>query len=74
MLLERVIAEVIADVSPARHVELLFERARRLRKAGKPLEAFDALKPLMRSRADLDAVIDDDARFFLAVLGLKAMG
>jgi hypothetical protein len=52
----------------------LFEYARRLRKAGKPGEAFAALKPLLRSRADLDAAIDDDSRFFLAVLGLKAAG
>jgi hypothetical protein len=69
-----VLSEVVADVAPREHVELLFERARRLRKAGKPQEAFGALKPLLRSRADLDAVIDDDARFFLAVLGLKAAG
>src|SRR6185503_12241380 len=34
IVLERVLAELIADVAPARHVELLFERARRLRKAG----------------------------------------
>jgi hypothetical protein len=56
------------------HVELLFEYARRLRKAGKPGEAFAALKPLLRTRADLDAAIDDDARFFLAVLGLTVAG
>ena len=74
ILLERVLTELIADVAPARHVELLFEYARRLRRAGKPGEAFAALKPLLRSRADLDAAIDDDARFFLAVLGLKAAG
>lgn len=74
MLLERVINEVIADLAPQKHVELLFERARRLRRAGKAIEAFAALKPLLRSRADLDAVIDDEARFFLAVLGLKAAG
>ena len=74
ILLDRVIGEVIAEVAPARHVELLFERARRLRRAGKPGEAYAALKPLLRSRADLDAVIDDDARFFLAMLGLKATG
>ncbi len=74
ILLERIVGEVIADVAPEKHVELLFERARRLRKAGKSLEAFGALKPLLRSRADLDAVIDDEARFFLAVLGLKAAG
>ncbi|HUQ00868.1 MAG TPA: hypothetical protein VM261_00175 [Kofleriaceae bacterium] len=74
MVLERVISELIADVAPAAHVELLFDRANRLRRAGKPLEAFGALKPLLRSRADLDAVIDDEGRFFLAVLGLKAMG
>lgn len=74
ILLERVVTELIADLAPTRHVELLFERARRLRKAGKSAEAFAALKPLLRSRADLDAAIDDDARFFLAVLGLKAAG
>ena len=74
ILLERVLTELIADLAPARHVELLFEYARRLRKAGKPGEAFAALKPLLRSRADLDAAIDDDSRFFLAVLGLKAAG
>jgi hypothetical protein len=74
ILLERILSEVISDVAPEKHVELLFERARRLRRASKPIEAFAALKPLLRSRADLDAVIDDDARFFLAVLGLKAAG
>lgn len=74
ILLERVLADLIMDLAPARHVELLFERARRLRRAGKPGEAFAALRPLLRSRADLDAAIDDDARFFLAVLGLKAAG
>ena len=74
MVLERIIGELVADVAPEKHVELLFDRATRLRRAGKPLEAFAALKPLLRSRADLDAVIDDDGRFFLAVLGLKAAG
>ena len=63
-----------ADISPATHVELLFERAKRLRKAGKPVEAFGSLKPLLRSRADLDAAIDDDQRFFLALLSLEAAG
>lgn len=74
VLLERVFGELIADVSPSHHVELLFERARRLRKAGKVVEAFGSLKPLMRSRADLDAAIDDDSRFFLALLFLEASG
>jgi HEAT repeat protein len=74
IVLERVLAELIADVAPARHVELLFERARRLRKAGKPIEAFGSLKPLLRSRADLDAAIDDEQRFFLALLSLEAAG
>ena len=73
-MLERVLAELIADIAPAKHVELLFERARRLRKAGKPVEAFGSLKPLLRSRADLDAAIDDDQRFFLALLSLEAAG
>ena len=68
------LAELIADVAPAKHVELLFERAKRLRKAGKPVEAFGSLKPLLRSRADLDAAIDDDQRFFLAQLSLEAVG
>jgi HEAT repeat protein len=74
LVLERVLAELIADVAPAKHVELLFERAKRLRKAGKPVEAFGSLKPLLRSRADLDAAIDDDQRFFLAQLSLEAVG
>jgi len=74
ILIERVLAELVADVAPARHVELLFERARRLRKAGKVVEAFGSLKPLLRSRADLDAAIDDDQRFFLALLSLEAAG
>ena len=74
ILLERVIGELIADVAPAKHVELLFERAKRLRKAGKPVEAFGSLKPLLRSRADLDAAIDDDQRFFLALLSLEVAG
>jgi hypothetical protein len=74
IVLERVLAELVADVAPAKHVELLFERARRLRKAGKPIEAFGSLKPLLRSRADLDAAMDDDQRFFLALLSLEAAG
>ncbi len=74
VVLERVLAELVADIAPAKHVELLFERARRLRKAGKPVEAFGSLKPLLRSRADLDAAIDDDQRFFLALLSLEAAG
>jgi HEAT repeat protein len=74
LVLERVLAELIADIAPAKHVELLFERAKRLRKAGKPVEAFGSLKPLLRSRADLDAAIDDDQRFFLAQLSLEAAG
>jgi HEAT repeat protein len=74
LVIERVLAELIADIAPAKHVELLFERAKRLRKAGKPVEAFGSLKPLLRSRADLDAAIDDDQRFFLAQLALEAAG
>jgi HEAT repeat protein len=74
IVLERVLAELVADIAPAKHVELLFERARRLRKAGRPIEAFGSLKPLLRSRADLDAAIDDDQRFFLALLSLEAAG
>lgn len=74
LVLERVLAELVADVAPAKHVELLFERAKRLRKQGKPVEAFGSLKPLLRSRADLDAAIDDDQRFFLAQLALEAAG
>lgn len=74
IVLERVIAELIADLAPARHVELLFERARRLRKAGKSVEAFGSLKPLLRSRADIDTAIDDEQRFLLAVLALEAAG
>jgi HEAT repeat protein len=74
IVLERLLAELIADIAPAVHVELLFERARRLRKAGKTIEAFGSLKPLLRSRADLDAAIDDEQRFFLALLALEAAG
>lgn len=74
ILLERVLTELLADVAPARHVQVLFDYARRLRKAGKPAEAYAALKPFLRTRADLDAAIDDDSRFFLAVLGLTAAG
>ncbi len=74
IVLERVLAELIADVAPAVHVELLFERAKRLRKQGKSVEAFGSLKPLLRSRADIDTAIDDEQRFFLAVLSLEAAG
>jgi hypothetical protein len=73
-VLERVLAELIADVAPAKHVELLFERAKRLRKQGKSVEAFGSLKPLLRSRADIDTAIDDEQRFFLALLSLEAAG
>ncbi len=74
IVLERALAELIADLAPSKHVELLFERAKRLRKNGKPVEAFGSLKPLLRSRADLDAAIDDEQRFFLALLALEAAG
>lgn len=74
IVLERVLAELIADVAPAVHVELLFERAKRLRKQGKSVEAFGSLKPLLRSRADIDTAIDDEQRFFLALLSLEAAG
>ncbi len=74
MVHERVIAELIAEVAPAAHVELLFDRARRLRKGGKPVEAFGSLKPLLRSSADLDAAIDDDQRYLMAVLAMEAHG
>ncbi|HUS68060.1 MAG TPA: HEAT repeat domain-containing protein [Kofleriaceae bacterium] len=72
--LSRVLLEVLADVAPARHVEVLFDHAKKLRRSGKAVEAFGALKPLLRSHADLDAAIDDDQRFVLAVLGLEALG
>jgi HEAT repeat protein len=74
ILLERVLIETLADVAPTRHVEIVFDHARKLRKAGKPVEAFAALKPLLRTHADLDAAIDDDRRFVMAVLGLEALG
>ena len=74
IVLERVLAELIADVAPAKHVELLFERAQRLRKQGKAVEAFGSLKPLLRSRADIDTAIDDDQRFLMALLSLEAAG
>ncbi len=74
IVLERVLAELVADVAPAKHVELLFDRARRLRKSGKAVEAFGSLKPLLRSNADLDAAIDDEQRYFLALLSLEASG
>ena len=74
IVLERVLAELIADIAPTVHVELLFERAKRLRKQGKSVEAFGSLKPLLRSRADIDTAIDDEHRFFLALLSLEAAG
>jgi hypothetical protein len=74
ILIERVLLETLADVAPAQHVELLFEHARRLRRAGKPIEAYGTLKPLLRGRAELDAAMDDEQRFLLAVLGLEAAG
>ena len=74
IVVARVLAELIADLAPARHVELLFDRARRLRKAGKSVEAFGSLKPLLRSRADIDGAIDDEQRFLLAVLALETVG
>lgn len=74
IVLERVLGELIADIAPAMHVELLFERAKRLRKQGKSVEAFGSLKPLLRSRADIDTAIDDEQRFFLALLSLEAAG
>ena len=74
IMLERALGELIADIAPGRHVELLFESARRLHKQGRSVEAFGSLKPLLRSRADIDTAIDDDQRFFLALLSLEAAG
>jgi HEAT repeat protein len=74
IVLERVLAELVADVAPAKHVELLFDRAQRLRKQGKSVEAFGSLKPLLRSRADIDTAIDDEQRFLMALLSLEAAG
>jgi hypothetical protein len=74
LLVERVLGELLADVAPTHHVELLFERAKRLRKSGKAVEAFGSLKSLLRSSADLDAAIDDDNRFLLALLAIEASG
>ena len=73
-LLERVLLDALADLAPARQVELLFDLARRLRRAGRAGEAFGAVKPLLRSRAELDAAIDDDHRFVLGLLGLLSLG
>jgi hypothetical protein len=74
LVVARVLADLLADLAPARHVELVFDRARKLRKAGKSVEAFGSLKPLLRSRADIDTAIDDEQRFLLAVLALEAAG
>src|SRR4029078_6764654 len=74
IVLERVLAELVADVAPGKHVELLFERAKRPRKRGKVVETLGSLKSLLRSRADIDTAIDDDQRFFLAQLSLAAAG
>ena len=73
-LLARVLIDTLAFVAPQKHVEVLFNHARKLRRAGKPVEAFGALRPLLHSPTDLDAAIDDDQRFILAVLGLEAVG
>jgi HEAT repeat protein len=73
-LLARVLVDTLAFVAPQKHVEVLFNHARKLRRAGKPVEAFGALRPLLHSPTDLDAAIDDDQRFTLAVLGLEAVG
>ena len=48
----------------------MFDRAARLRKGGHHGEAFAALRPLAQSRAPLD----DEQRFSIGVLGLKASG
>ena len=71
---ERTIAEAIAELAPQAHVGLLFTRAQRLRRAGRYHDAFASLRPLLRSRADLGTELDDEQRFFLAVLGLKIAG
>lgn len=68
--IERVWYEALAELAPTVHVELLFERALKLRKAGQYKDAFASLRPLLHARVDLDA----DQRFALAVHGLKASG
>ncbi len=65
-----VLLDALAHFEPRAHAELLFERAARLRKSGQVHEAFAALRPLAHSRAPLD----DEQRFHIGVLGLKASG
>lgn len=57
-------------MAPEAHARLLFERAERLRRAGRHGDAFASLRPLAHGGARLD----DDQRFFLGVLGLKVAG
>jgi hypothetical protein len=65
-----ILLDALAHVDGRAHAELLFDRAARLRKNGKHAEAFAALRPLAQTRAPLD----DEQRFHIGVLGLKASG
>ncbi len=65
-----ILLDALEHLDPGAHAALLFERAARLRKAGHHHDAFVALRPLAHSRAPLD----DEQRFYLGVLGLKAGG
>lgn len=65
-----ILLEALAHLAPEAHAQVLVERATALRRAGRYQEAFAALRPLAHSGARLD----DDQRFFIGVLGLKAGG
>lgn len=65
-----VILEALAHVAPDAHARVLFDRAAALRKSGRHQEAFAALRPLAHTSARLD----DEQRFTIGVMGLKAGG
>jgi hypothetical protein len=62
--------ETLHHLAPGAYAEVLFDEARRLRRGKHYTAAFAALRPLAQTAASLD----DEQRFFIGVLGVKAAG
>jgi hypothetical protein len=65
-----VLLEALGRLDAEAHAEVVLGRAATLRKAGKIHDAFAVLRPLLQGGARLS----DDQRFFVGVLGVKAIG
>ena len=64
---EPALLQALTFLAPDAHAEVLFERADKLRRAGRHADAFASLRPLAQAGARLS----DEQRFVIGVLGLK---